>query len=66
MKLAFCFLFIGTFSIGLLAQKNSNEILINFIPPTFFTRISFSDLYNVDTLREIDKKIDLRDKILLI
>lgn len=31
MKLVFCFLFIGTFSIGLLAQKKSNEPLENNI-----------------------------------
>ena len=49
-----------------LSGTSSREILINFIPKEEFTRISLVDLYTPTRLREIDKKIDLSDKILLI
>lgn len=49
-----------------LASKDSLEILINFIEPEKFTRISFADLYDIQRLEKIDKEIGLRDKILLV
>ncbi len=49
-----------------LASKGSNEILINFIPPENFTRISFADVYNESALRKLSKDIDITDAIILI
>lgn len=49
-----------------LASKDSLEILINFIQPEKFTRISFVDLYDTQRLEKIDAEIGLRDKILLV
>jgi hypothetical protein len=49
-----------------LASKTSQEILINFIPPQNFIRTSFTDLYDSDRLKKLDRKIDLQDKIILI
>lgn len=49
-----------------LASKNSNELLINFIPPENFTRISFSDVYNSETLKILSKSINFRDAIILV
>lgn len=40
--------------------------MINFISGDNFTRISFSDLYSAERLREVEKEIGLTDKILLI
>jgi len=49
-----------------LASKNSHEILINFIPPHKFTRISFADIYDESSLRKLSKDVDLTDAIILI
>ena len=49
-----------------LASSHSNEILINFIPGESFTRISFADLYDETKLSVINRKIGLKDTILLI
>ena len=49
-----------------LSSKNSNEILINFIPPAKFSRISFNDIYDSKALQQVDKNIWLKDKIILI
>ena len=49
-----------------LASKNSKEILINFIPPEEFTRISFADIYNPEALRQLSKTINLKDAIILV
>ncbi len=49
-----------------LATKNSQDILINFIPSHKFLRVSLKDLYDANTLRQLDKNIHLKDKIILI
>jgi len=42
------------------------DVLINYVKPTDFEQISFVDLYDAWSLAEIDKEIDLQDKIILI
>ena len=49
-----------------LSAKNSDQILINFVPSSKFTRASFVDIYDKDRLRDLDKMVDLQDKIILI
>lgn len=49
-----------------LASKNNREILINFIPPENFTRISLSDIYDKKALKNISSEIALQDSIILI
>ncbi len=49
-----------------LASKNSQEILINFIPENSFTRVSLSDVYDTDNFETLRKDIDFRDSIILI
>lgn len=49
-----------------LASKNSEEILINFIPSNKFQTVSFSDILSIDWLDTIEKDIWLSDKIILI
>lgn len=49
-----------------LAAENSRELLINFIPPEEFTRVSFSDIYNSESLAQISKVTHFRDAIILI
>ncbi len=49
-----------------LASKWSKELLINFIPPENFTRISFSDVYDSSMLQTLSKSISFRDAIILI
>ncbi len=49
-----------------LSSKNSEEILINFIDPKKFTRISFWDLLTEESTTLLDAKIDFQDKIFLI
>ena len=49
-----------------LSSSNSRELLINFIPPENFTRVSFSSIYNEETLKTISKNINFRDAIILI
>lgn len=49
-----------------LASKNSRELLINFIPAENFTRVSFSSIYNDETLKTLSKSINFRDAIILV
>jgi adenylate cyclase len=49
-----------------LASKDSEEILINFIPPENFTRASLIDIYDSDRIKKLDREIGLQDKIILI
>lgn len=49
-----------------LSSKDSKEILINFIPPQNFIRASFTDIYDADRLKKLDREINLKDKIILI
>ena len=49
-----------------LAQSWGKDILINFIPGSEFTRISFSDLYFPERLKKIEKEIWFTDNIILI
>lgn len=49
-----------------LASKNSKELLINFIPPENFTRVSFSDIYDSSVLQILSESINFRDAIILI
>lgn len=49
-----------------LASNNSNELLINYISPEEFTRVSFFDIYDPDSLVQISKKVNFKDAIILI
>jgi len=49
-----------------LSSYNSDEILINFIPPDNFHRVSFSDIYDLQSLELISQSIDFTDAILLV
>lgn len=49
-----------------LASAGSKEMLINFISSDKFSRISFADLYDPAAIQLVDRKIGLKDKILLI
>ncbi|NDK10096.1 adenylate/guanylate cyclase domain-containing protein [Candidatus Gracilibacteria bacterium] len=49
-----------------LASKNSEEILINFVPSDSFTRVSVSDVANPSTFEQLRNEIDFRDAIVLV
>lgn len=49
-----------------LASHNSQEILINFIPPEMFTRVSFSDIYDSQNLKTLSNNINFKDAIILV
>lgn len=44
------------------SSKNRNDILINFLPASAFTQISFIDLYNPETVKDYE----LENKIVLV
>ena len=49
-----------------LARKNSQDILINFVDPQSFTRISFWDLLDSKKLKQLNEEIGFQDKIFII
>lgn len=49
-----------------LSRKDSKEVLINFIPPANFPRVSFQELFDPKNLEDIDKEYQIKDKIILI
>ena len=49
-----------------LASSNSKDILINYVQTDDFEQISFADLYDPAALADIDKRIDIKDKIILV
>lgn len=49
-----------------LAGNNNKEILINYIPASSFTRVSFHEVYDAQKLENLAKNIKLKDKIVLI
>ena len=59
------YIFSDTISYPLAAQ-DSKEILINFIPAQNFLRASFADVYDANKIKELDREINLQDKIILI
>jgi uncharacterized protein YutE (UPF0331/DUF86 family) len=49
-----------------LASKNSEEILINFVPSDSFTRVSLSDVIDREKFEKLRKDVDFRDAIVLV
>jgi len=49
-----------------LSAKWDRDVLINFIPPEKFTRISLADIYDESRLRKLSRDIDFTDAIILI
>ncbi len=49
-----------------LSARWEDDILINFLPEEGFQRVSFLSIYDLTSLRELDAKIGLKDKIILI
>lgn len=49
-----------------LSHIYQNDILINYVSPENFQEVSFIDIYDKDKLKQIAKRIDFTDKILLI
>jgi len=43
-----------------LASSSSRELLINFIPPDNFTRVSFSDIYDAEKLEQISQSVNFK------
>lgn len=59
------YLFSDTISYPL-ASRDSQEVLINFIPPENFMRASLVDVYDANKIKILDREIGLQDKIILI
>jgi len=49
-----------------LASSNSKDILINYVHTEDFEQISFADLYDPAALADLDQRIDIKDKIILV
>ena len=49
-----------------LSKKNKNEILINFLDRSKFTKVSFADVYDKNNFELIQKNIYFKNKIILV
>ena len=49
-----------------LSNFNKKDILINYVDSNDFEQISFADLYDPAALADIDERIELKDKIILV
>jgi hypothetical protein len=48
------------------SKSNTNEILINYIKRDKFTRVSFIDIYNKNSLLTMEKTVNFKNKILIV